>query len=286
MMKQAHTMRVIYPQPQELQDPELSNRKRVFADAMQDKPSEIMVRDVFGEAVSARLRNRKFMDAFQKTESMSIEEKIAHLGKHKTDYPGGAFCFSAEKRPICREGGPDAYWVEIEHDDLKLEGGRKHYSPVLLAEAKGVAIAKKGIFSLRFSDALVQTAKALDLVAPNSTINVNYHLSSEDGMPNEIAEILLDEGDGKEHGTLKICLGGISRKGKRRLGGKQEISGTLFFMLEENALEQAKVASAPGKLERRLDAIFGRMEGFIRDIAPPGIADRLEIYRCLKQVRL
>jgi len=283
-MKQAHKMRVIYPQPQELRDPELSNRKRVFADAMQDKPSEIMVRDVFGGAVSAMLRNRKFMDAFQKTRQMSIEEKIAHLGKQKTDYPVIAFRFAAEKRPVCREGGPEAYWMEIKNEDLFSGDARKRYRPSLLAEAEGIAIARRGMFSLRFSDFLIQAANMLDFVAPNSTINPNYHLLMEDGKPSEIAEILLHGTEGEKYNTLKIFLGDISQRGNGGLAGKKEISGTLYLMLEGKAMERPTGAS--DEFGRFLDAELGRMEGFIRKIIPPGISDRLRIYRCLKQVQL
>ncbi len=278
-MEQAHKMHVMYRQLPE-RDPEMSNRKRVFTDAMGENLSE-KVRNTF----KAKLRNRKFMDALlQKDGSMSTEARIAHLGKRNADYPITTSDFTAEKRPVCREGGQEAYWIEVANNASLLGDSPRIYSPVLIAEANGVAIAKKGRFSLRFSDTLIQIANALDSVAPESKINPNYNLSRDDGKPSEIAEILLDGNGGEEYNTLKICLWGISQKGKGGLGRKKEISGTLFFILDGKAMERA--ASASDNFEEFLDAAFSQMEGFIRKIIPPEIAGGLGIYRCLKQVRL
>ncbi len=278
-------LHVICPQSPRLRDPEMSNRQRVFADTMQEGPSETIVRGALREALSSRLRSKSFMNAFQKAKPMGVEEKIAHLGKHKTDYPGLAFCFSVEKRPICSEGRHEAYWLEIKDDATAANGAMRRYSLLILAEAKGVAIAKKWLFSLRFSDALIQVAKVLDSVAPESTINVNYHLAREDGKPHEIAEILLYGSNGADYGILKICIGDMFQKRKRWIG-KKEISGTLFLALEGRMLDKTKMANLSRKFEKSLDAMFNQMEGLVREIAQPGIADWLEVYRCLKQVQL
>jgi hypothetical protein len=286
MIKQPYVVRVMHDQPAELRDPEMSNRKRVFTEAMQEKPSEILIKNGFHEVLSSRLRNKKFMAAFQKNGQMGTEEKIAHLGKHRTDYPGAAINFTAERRPAWCYGGADAYWIELEKNGAYPEDARRIYSTVIIAEAKGIAIAKKGTFKLRFSDTLIQLANALDFVAPNSTINLNYHLSREDGKPSEIAEILLYGSDGGIYGTLKICLGDISQVGKGGLGRKDEISGTLFLALEGNAMKPDKKIASTSKTRKFLDARFNQMEGLMREIAPQGIADGLEIYRCLKQVQL
>jgi hypothetical protein len=281
--EQIGKMRLISRGNSRWMDPELTNRQRVFAEAMREKPSEIMVREALGEALSSRFRNRRFMRAFQNTRQIGIAEKVASIGEHRTDYPNWAYRLATEKHPVGCEGRHDAYWVEV----AKNGDGARQYGPMLVAEAKGVAIAEKRLFSLRFSDALVQIASALDSVAPESTINVNYHLSRDDGKPHEIAEVLLYGNGEMDYGILKICIGDVVWERKGWLGEKREISGTLFLVLEEKALENAvRLANASRKFERWLDAVFNRMEGLLREIAPPGIADRLEIYRCLKQVQL